>query len=38
MSEAEIKELVHEMYYKSEKKKLKAFTLKKKYKFTETAL
>lgn len=38
MTVNEIKDIVHEMYYKTEKKKLKATTLKKKYKFTEKQL
>lgn len=38
MTFEEIKEIVHEMFYKVEKNKLKANTLKKKYNFKETEL
>tara|TARA_B110000285_G_C14712294_1_gene418351 strand:+ start:97 stop:279 length:183 start_codon:yes stop_codon:yes gene_type:complete len=38
MTVTEIKEIVHEIYYKIEKNKLKANTLKKKYKFKEVEL
>tara|TARA_B110000285_G_scaffold42946_1_gene47700 strand:- start:505 stop:624 length:120 start_codon:yes stop_codon:yes gene_type:complete len=38
MTVSEIQEIVHEMYYKVEKNKLKANTMKKKYKYKESDL